>query len=230
MAKASVLSQQHYDTIVMNFPLQADVTSHSKHCMKETMASRRPPFEITDYADGRTYIHTRVELLYRYLVEELDREYPDDETLFEAHVQVIIWGVLYIEGLLNHKLLAFTGKAFRRAELVDSYWELVKQAKIKDKIDVVLSIDGARRPWLKECKKQFLTMVEERNRLVHFKEKPTPMDLKAFVATLGPDASSRLWSDNAPFPKIVADLLATSLTHRIQLVRNLGDEIDRVRT
>jgi len=193
------------------------------------MVSPRPPFEITDYADGRTYVHTRVELLYRRFLEELDREYPNEEALFEAHIQAIIWGVLYVEGLLNYKLLAFTTKKLGRADLVDGYWDLVKQAKIQDKFDLVFSVDSVKRPWLKAARQKFVKMVEERNRLVHLKEKPTPMDLKAFVEKIGPNAPTSAWNEHAPRPKIVGDLLAIDLVDRIQIILDVGDGIERVR-
>ena len=193
------------------------------------MVSPRPPFEITDYADGRTYVHTRVELLYRRFLEELDREYPNEEALFEAHIQAIIWGVLYVEGLLNYKLLAFTTKKLGRADLVDGYWNLVKQAKIQDKFDLVFSVDSVKRPWLKAARQKFVKMVEERNRLVHLKEKPTPMDLKAFVEKIGPNAPTSAWNEHAPRPKIVGDLLAIDLVDRIQIILDVGDGIERVR-
>ena len=193
------------------------------------MVSPRPPFEITDYADGRTYVHTRVELLYRRFLEELDREYPNEEALFEAHIQAIIWGVLYVEGLLNYKLLAFTTKKLGRADLVDGYWNLVKQAKIQDKFDLVFSVDSVKRPWLKAARQKFVKMVEERNRLVHLKEKPTPMDLKAFVEKIGPNAPTSAWNEHAPRPKIVGDLLAIDLLDRIQIILDVGDGIERVR-
>ena len=194
------------------------------------MVGRRPPFEITDHADGRTYVHTRVELLYRRFLEDLDRNYPNEETLFEAHIQAIIWGVLYVEGLLNYKLLAFTSEKLGRPDLVDGYWDLVKQAKIQDKFDLVFAIDGVKRPWLKAAKQRFMKMVEERNRLVHLKGKPTPMDLKAFVGKIGPNAPTSSWEEHAPSPKIVGDLLSIDLPIRIQSIREVGDGIERVRT
>lgn len=194
------------------------------------MAVRRPPFEITDYGDGRTYIHTRVELLYRSFLESLDRDYPNEETLFEAHIQAVIWGALYIEGALNYRLLAFTTKKLGRAELVDGYWELVKQAKVQDKFDLVFSIDQLKRPWLGEARKGFRRLVDERNRLVHFKERPTSMDLKTFVEKLGPNAPMSAWEEHAPQPRIVRDLLIANLSDRIRLIREIGDGIEQVRT
>jgi hypothetical protein len=194
------------------------------------MVSLRPPFEITDHADGRTYVHTRVELLYRQFLEKLDRDYQDEEALFEAHIQAIIWGVLYVEGLLNHKLLAFTEKKLARSDLVDGYWNLVKQAKLQDKFDLVFATDRVKRPWLAAAKKNLMKMVEERNRLVHLKEQPTPMDLKSLVEKIGPNAPASAWLEHAPRPKLVSDLLSISLPSRLKLIRDIGDGIERVPT
>lgn len=191
----------------------------------------RLPFEVTDPGQGSTaYVHTRVELFYRRFLEEVDAEYNNDEDLFDAHLKAIIWGVLYIEALVNYKLYEFTTAKFSRRDLVDSYWELTKKARIQDKIDLVFASDRVKRPWLRELKKKFLKMVEERNRLVHFKEVPTRFDLPTIVAKLGINASSAKWSEHTPYPKIVVDLLAEPLRARIESFTTLGDALERLHT
>ena len=157
---------------------------------------RRPEFEIIVPSGGkRAYIHTRVELCYRRFLEEVDGEYNNDEDLFDAHLKAIIWGVLYVEGLVNYKLYEFTAAKFARHDLIDSYWELTRQASIQDKLDFVFASDGVKRLWLKDLKKKFMKMVNERNRLVHLKEVPTPLDLRALVSKLGENAPAAKWNE-----------------------------------
>lgn len=193
---------------------------------------RRPHFEITtDIRHGSTsYIHTRVELFYLRFLEEVDAEYNNDEDLFDAHLKAIIWGVLYIEGLTNYKLYEFTTAKFSRRDLIESYWDLTKQARIQDKLDLVFASDRLKRPWLKDLRKKFMKMVDERNRLVHFKEVPTPFDMPALVAKLGINAPGTKWNEHSPYPKIVADLLAEPLHTRIETFLRLGDALERVHT
>lgn len=192
---------------------------------------RRPHFQITSDAKGkRASVHTRVELFYRRFLEEVVRPYNNDEDLFDAHLKAIIWGALYIEGLANYKLYEFTEAKLARHDLVGSYWELIKQARIKDKLDVIFASDGIKRPWLKELKKKYLKMVDERNRLVHFKEIPTPLDLSSLVAKLGVNAPSSKWSDHTPYPKIVLDILAVPLEERMKVFLKLGDALEQVHT
>lgn len=193
---------------------------------------RRPIFEVTTYpSQGSTgYVHTRVELFYRWFLEEVDAEHNNDEDRFEAHLKAIIWGVLYIEGLVNYKLYQFTAAKLARRDLVDRYWDLTKQARIEDKIDLVFASDRAKRPWLKDLKKKFMKMVVERNRLVHFKDAPRPIDLPALVAKLGINAPSSKWSEHTPHPRIVADLLVEPLRARIETFTTLGDALERVQT
>jgi len=182
---------------------------------------RRPHFEVTVpniNKSSAAFVHTRVELFYRRFLEEVDAKYQNDAELFDAHIKAIIWGVLYIEGLVNHKLYEFTATKFARRELADSYWELTKQARIKDKIDLIFAIDGVKRPWLKDHKKKFMQMVDERNRLVHFKEVPTPFDLPALVAKLGINAHSTKWSEHTPYPKFIAEILSVSLHDRVEII------------
>lgn len=193
---------------------------------------RRPHFEITaDIRQGSTaYVHTRVELFYRRFLEEVDAEYNNDEDLFDAHLKAIIWGVLYVEGLVNYKLYEFTAAKFARRDLVESYWHLTKQARIQDKMDLVFASDRVKRPWLRDLKKKFMKMVDERNRLVHFKEVPTPFDMPTLVAKLGINAPAAKWNEHTPYPKIIADLLAEPLHARIETFLTLGDAIERVHT
>lgn len=192
---------------------------------------RRPHFEVTIpniNKSSTAYVHTRVELFYRRFLEEVDTEYQNDAELFDAHIKAIIWGVLYIEGLVNHKLYEFTAVKFVRRDLVDSYWELTKQARLKDKIDLVFAIDGVKRPWLKELMKKFMKMVDERNRLVHFKEVPTPFNLPSLVAKLGINAHSTKWNEHTPYPKFIKEILLTSLHDRVEIITSLGDALERV--
>lgn len=191
---------------------------------------RRPHFEITvpSVKNSTAYVHTRVELFYRRFLEEVDAEYHNDAELFDAHIKAIIWGVLYIEGLVNHKLYEITATKFARRDLVDSYWELTKKAQIEDKIDFVFALDRVNRPWLKVHKKKFMKMVGERNRLVHFKEVPTPFDFPALVAKLGVNAPSTKWNEHTPYPKFIAEILSEPLHGRVEIIISLGDALERV--
>lgn len=194
---------------------------------------RRPHFEITSHDNGKSaFVHTRVELYYRDFLEDLDVGYNNDEDLFSAHVKAPIWGFLYIEGLLNYKLRTFTQTRLDdHSDLADRYWQLTKQAKVQEKLDLILSIERrVEAPWVSGAKKKFRQMVDERNRLVHFKDAPTPFDLSDVVAKVGPNAGSAAWSEHTPKPRIVGDLLSTPLRERLDHFRMLGDAIEAIPT
>lgn len=192
---------------------------------------RRPHFKITDHREGDTaYVHTRVELYYRDFLDELPAVYQNDDELFTAHIKALVWGVFYIEGLLNYKLYAFTKARLGAISLVEKYWELTKQARIQDKLDLILSVDRTKRPWAKVACKKFGKMVEERNRLVHFKDVPTPFNLPELVAKVGSNGPSSEWIKHTPLPKIVLNLLSTPLQERLDIFILLGDEIERIQT
>ena len=179
---------------------------------------------------SRATVHTRVELLYRHFLEEIPIRHANEDSLFEAHLKAIIWGALYIEGLVNHKLYGFTVAKLSTPELVDGYWNLTKQARIEDKIDLVFASDHVKRPWLKEARKKFLKMVDMRNRLVHFKDIPTAFEFSVLREKLGTNAPSSKWVEHTPHPKIVADLLAEPLEERVKLFLALGDGLEHVQT
>lgn len=173
-------------------------------------------------------MHTRVELFYRRFLDEVEADYRNDEALFDAHLKAIIWGVLYIEGLVNHKLYAFTTTHLQQSNLVDSYWDLTKTARIQDKLAFIFASDNTLRPWLKDLTKKFMKMVEERNRLVHLKEIPTPLDLSKLVSKLGENAPASKWSEHTPYPKIVLSTLATPLSERLETFRTLGNALEGI--
>ncbi len=101
---------------------------------------RRPHFEIIAHPKGNAaYVHTCIELYYREFLEGLPIEHSNDEELFASHIKCLVWGVLYIEGLLNYKLYRFTKS--RLAKFADAYWDLAKQSRIQDKLTLILSLD-----------------------------------------------------------------------------------------
>lgn len=173
-------------------------------------------------------VHTRVELFYRHFLEEIETEHTSEDTLFEAHLKAIIWGVLYIEGLVNYKLYTFNVTKLSTPDLVDSYWKLTRQTNIRDKLDLVFAADRVERPWLLEAKKKFHKNVEERNRLVHFKDVPTAFEFSVLREKLGTNAPSSKWVEHTPHPKVVADLLSEPLEERIKLFLSLGDSLENV--
>lgn len=190
---------------------------------------RRPHFEISiPNPGGPAFVHTRVELFYRRFLDEVDTDYKNDEALFDGHLKAIIWGVLYIEGLVNYKLYRFTAEHLRGSPLSERYWDLTKHARIQDKISFIFATDHISRPRLKDLNKKFLKMVDERNRLVHLKEVPTLLDLEALVEKLGVNAPSAKWSEHTPYPKIVFDTLATPLAQRLKVFRGLGDALEHI--
>ncbi|HUW75847.1 MAG TPA: hypothetical protein VMV70_04140 [Gallionella sp.] len=177
---------------------------------------------------SRASVHTRVELFYRHFLEEIETEHTSEDTLFEAHLKTIIWGVLYIEGLVNYKLYTFNVTKLSTPDLVDSYWKLTRRTNIQDKLDLVFAADRVERPWLLEVKKKFHENVEERNRLVHFKDVPTAFEFSVLREKLGTNAPSSKWIEHTPHPKVVADLLSEPIEERIKLFLSLGDSLENV--
>lgn len=177
---------------------------------------------------SRTTVHTRVELFYRHFLEEIETEHTSEDTLFEAHLKAIIWGVLYIEGLVNYKLYTFNVAKLSTPDLVDSYWKLTSRTKIQDKLDLVFATDRVERPWLLEAKEKFHKIVKVRNRLVHFKDLPTAFEFSVLREKLGTNAPSSKWIEHTPHPKVVAELLSELIDERIKFFLSLGDSLENV--
>jgi hypothetical protein len=191
---------------------------------------RRPIHEIKVAKDASwATVHTRVDHIYRDFLEEIDLAPKTEEAAFEAHLKMIIWGVLYVEALLNFKLYELTRSEFSDEAVVNTYWSLTKQARIDDKLDFVFEYGHIKSTTVRENRQTFTRMVEERNRLVHFKDVPTEFAFSTLRAKLEINAPLQKWFDNAPSPKIVSDLLATSLEDRKKVFLTLGGLLERVR-
>jgi len=191
---------------------------------------RRPIHEITVAKDASwATVHTRVDRVYRDFLEEVNLETKNDEQLFEAHVKLVIWGVLFVEGLVNFKLYEITKSEFATDTLIDTYWALTKQARIENKMDFVLKYGKVRRDRFAESRAHFVRMVDKRNRLVHYKDVPTDFDFKVLRSKLETNAPLQKWIDNAPNPKIVNDLFSMSLAERKKIILHLGDLLELVK-
>lgn len=194
------------------------------------MSTRRPIDSITVSADAtRATVHTRVDQFYREFLDEIDTSVKTEDQAFEAHLKIIIWGVMYLEGLANYKLYRLTERLLaRKAALFGHYWGLMKQAKLEDKIALVFASDGVRRPSLQTNLKKLSQLVELRNRLVHFKDSPTEFEFAELRSKLKVNAPLAEWFDHVPNPKIVKDLLATTPEERKSLLQQVGDRLEGV--
>lgn len=194
------------------------------------MARHRPIHSIIVSKDAsRATVHTRVEQFYRSFLDDIDPECKSENEAFKAHLQIIIWGLLYLEGLSNFKLYRYTEHQFIASPaLVPSYWQLTKQARLEDKITLLFSADGVQRPWVPEAMKKLTRIIEQRNRLVHFKDAPTQFAFTDLRRKLETNAPLAKWFEHVPDPRIVSDLLAVLPLERKTFIQNVGDRLEEV--
>ena len=195
------------------------------------MPVRRPIHEAILSHDGKSpdTVHTRIELFYRDFLEEIDLSPRDEVVLAEAHVKTVIWGVLYIEALVNYKLYQITQAQLKNRKLAPHYWELTKKARLEDKIDLVLAYGSSRKISVEPFLKGVLRMVELRNRLVHFKDPPTKFDFSKVREKVATNAPLEDWFKHFPNPKIVDELMSVPLSTRRQAFIGLGDVLESIR-
>lgn len=194
------------------------------------MATRRPIHSITVSPDAkRATVHTRVDQFYREFLDEIGTSTKTEDEAFEAHLKIIIWGVMHLEGLVNYKLYHLTERLLaRNGALFGHYWGLMKQAKLEDKIALIFASDGVRRPWLNAKLKKLTPLVEMRNRLVHFKDSPMEFEFEGLRSKLEINAPLAKWFEHVPNPRIVTDLLATTPEERKSFFQQIGDYLEGV--
>jgi hypothetical protein len=191
---------------------------------------RRPIHSITVSKDAtRAHVHTRVDEIYRRFLDEIETDCKSEQETFDAQIKVIIWGILYLEGLVNYKLYRYTERLFAsQIGLLAEYWALTKQARLEDKLTLIFAADGVRRPWVKAALSKLGKVVELRNRLVHFKDAPTEFEFATLRSKLEINAPLAKWFEHVPDPRIVSELLSGSVEERKSFLQTIGDRLEDV--
>jgi hypothetical protein len=106
----------------------------------------------------------------------------DKSEQFKAALQMIVWGGVYLESMVNFRLLAVMERITRRDEYSSELWNAVERNSIVDKLEMLGKL--AKRPGIaiKAALKRMRFISDFRNRLVHYKDLPTPMDPKVAEA------------------------------------------------
>jgi len=190
---------------------------------------RRPIHQITVAKDGsRATVQTDFDAVCKDFLDAIDLSPKNEAALFEAHVQMIVWGVLFVEGLSNRKLYQVTRKEFRKAEFVPYYWALTKQSRLQDKLMFLAEYAGVKVTTYKPLLNRFNRMIEERNRLFHYKEVPTEFDFPTLRQKLEINAPLNDWLKHAPLPQIVTELFSTPLVDRQATISQVERLLERI--
>jgi hypothetical protein len=194
------------------------------------MRGRRPIHSITVSKDAkRAHVHTRVDEIYRRFLDEVETENHTEQQAFDAQIKVVLWGILYLEGLVNYKLYRYTERLFSgQIGLLAEYWALTKQARLEDKLTLIFAADGVSRSWVKSSLSKLSKVVELRNRLVHFKDAPTEFEFATLRGKLEVNAPLTKWFEHVPDPKIVTELLKVPVGERKTFLQNIGDRLEEV--
>lgn len=177
--------------------------------------------------DGRgryNEVQVFLDVIFRDFLKDVSDKVKDTRGAVEAHIQVVIWGSLYVEALANRlcrELLEeqidqldsrYTG--FHRAR---TYWGVMKRSRVEDKVEMLVELGGGQMEGQDAAMKQELRrLFELRNRIVHFKDKPTAFDFDS--ETLLERTASRV-----PNPKLVNDLVESDYQDRRSAVLSVGD-------
>ena len=144
-------------------------------------------------------------------------------------MQCIIWGSLYIEAVVNHvaaNLLYNPKHREGKAKLL--MWELAERAELDKKIEALAEMFEDDEAITKQHLRNLKKLIRIRNKLVHFKDSPTPVNasflLKPSYEIMGlneypergltfGDVLNKV-DANLPNPEIVHSVLSMSLDAR----------------
>lgn len=176
------------------------------------------------------YVHRRLELDYRYLLQQVhlpERALPQEE--LHGHIQLIIWGCMYIEGLANTKLYEITAVSVSSGEILQDYWRMMQRDSLEEKLKRIFR----HYPWVArqigDKLRAFSSDIELRNRLVHFKERPMRVNLDVIRKEWDNAGQPGEMLEMVPPPVIITEIRATPFQTRQDNYLDIGDVLETIR-
>jgi hypothetical protein len=88
---------------------------------------------------------------------------------FEAGIKSVVWGGMHLEALVNDKCHQFLALGARQQPV----WDALRMARIEDKVVMLAQLARCRPQHVDNMVKRLRQVTALRNRLVHFKDRPT---------------------------------------------------------
>jgi hypothetical protein len=130
-------------------------------------------------ADGQVYfgVTLSIDIHYWRLYQEACSEDGDNIQRFEGALKTVVWGALYLEAMLNDQLVRSL-KIIPKS-LLDflPIWDIVRPMNWGPKFELLARLANRRPKSIKNMRALFQQVMDLRNRIVHFKETPTAVDL-----------------------------------------------------
>ncbi|HET6764832.1 MAG TPA: hypothetical protein VFH27_14200 [Longimicrobiaceae bacterium] len=172
---------------------------------------------IVEVPDQKLYVRLRIDGHYRALMEAVRPASASPTDQFLASIQVIVWASLLVEAVVNRvagKLLNLNHVTIQDGGL----WTLAERAELVKKVAALAQEFESDAEQAKRHVKQVERLVRIRNRLVHYKEPPTPVD-ESFLAMRAPEVATyadllAYMSDVLPDPDIVSAVRSMPLEER----------------
>jgi len=112
---------------------------------------------------------------YERLFRRAHRSVKSSATV-DAGINLVVFGVLWLEARCNLLLRRALLLEVRERSFAEALWHRVQRAALLDKIELLFALEfNYLREWHPKLKPQVRSLLELRNRLVHFKESDTPI-------------------------------------------------------
>ena len=163
------------------------------------------------------------------------------EDRFLAGVECVVWGSLYVEAMANRTVVRFLDSQLRaKPRLKEAFWEFVERADLKKKVGALADMTECDKATSDTHLRNLGKLVVLRNRLVHYKEDPTPVDSSFLEKTPSEimglkeeppggftygQLSDKVHSD-LPDPHIVSAVLSMPLEERRGEIIGIGEWIN----
>jgi hypothetical protein len=148
---------------------------------------RRVALSLNWYNGGRdgakATVRLQVEHYYWRLFEEVNPKSDSLEDKMMATMQTIVWGGLCIEALLNETCRNFLRWLAKPREGWTDVWDTLERSSTQDKFIMLAKLCKRRPSAIVLLRRRVSQLIGLRNRLVHFKDSPTPVGEITFEET-----------------------------------------------
>jgi hypothetical protein len=184
------------------------------------------------------YEHPDTRRPYQAVTLEMGRHYwkffkeaqvtsGDHVAQFEAGLKTVVWGALCLETLLNDNCARALARLLKSGWEASAIWEAMRKTGWTYKLEMLGRLASRPRRLIETMQGRYHSVIGLRNRLVHFYDRPTPINRRKLANKSGKLSPVGFFEELYPPTAIEKELLGNTLIRFRKNVALLRQWIDR---
>jgi hypothetical protein len=177
---------------------------------------------------GRPYKAVTIGMDRHYwkFFKEAQKHKGDHISKFEAGLRSVVWGALCLETTLNNRCARALARLLNSDRSASAIWEALRRAGWDLKLELLARLAKRPRKMTNKMRGKYQKVVQFRNRLVHFYDRPTPVNHRKLAG--GKLSPIDFFHELYPTTSIEKELTGPELKEFRRNVAQLRQWIDRV--